>query len=52
MKPIEIVDELTYRSYAFNRQRSPEITPERWEKVFGPSAARMEEKFQNERGKQ
>ena len=50
MKPSEIVSELTYQSYAHNRQLSPDISPERWAKVFGVGAALMEERFHNERG--
>ena len=46
--PIETVDELTYRNYAFNRQRSPDVAPWRWIKIFGEAAAQMEERFQNE----
>ena len=45
-----IVSELTYRSYAHNRMISPEITPERWAKVFA-GAAQMEERFQKEKTK-
>ena len=45
---MQIVDELTYRSYSFNRQRSPEIAPERWAKVFGPSAEGMEIRYRVE----
>ena len=49
MKPSEVVDELTYRSYAWNRRRSPGISPERWAKVFGESAAQMEHRFAKEK---
>ncbi len=42
-----IVDELTYRSYAANRQLSPEITPERWTAVY-PNALSLEERYQQE----
>ena len=48
MNPSEIVDELTYRSYAHNRRLSPGVAPERWVKVYGESAAQMEERFANE----
>ena len=48
MTPEQIVDELTYRSYAYNRERSPEVSPERWEKVFGPQAKQMEMRLQAE----
>ena len=45
MNHSEIVDELTYRSYAHNRQLSPDVAPERWMAVFGEGAAQMEERF-------
>lgn len=32
------VSDLKYRSYAYNRQRSPEITPDRWVKIYGMDA--------------
>ena len=51
MKAVEIVDELTYRSYAENRRRSPDISPERWAKVFGVGAVQMEERFHSERNR-
>jgi hypothetical protein len=28
------IDELTYSCYKYNRERSPDITPERWGCVF------------------
>ena len=41
--PQDIVDSLIYRSYAHNRDISPDVTPERWARVFGAAAvARME----------
>ncbi len=41
--PAEIVDYLTYASYAHNRRISPEVTPERWARIFGKEAVeRME----------
>ena len=48
MTPIDIVDELTYRSYAHNRRLSPDVSPERWMAVFGEDAAQMEERFTND----
>jgi hypothetical protein len=41
----KMVDDLIYRSYCHNWQRSPEIHPERWEAVFGPSTAEMEVRY-------
>ena len=50
MTPSQIVSELTYSCYAFNRRNSPHITPEEWARIFGPSAtAAMEERFRKER---
>ena len=43
------LDEADYRSYAYNRQRAPDITPERWMTIFGEHVTQMEERFQNER---
>lgn len=43
-----IVDELTYINYRHNRNLSPHITPERWEKSYGPQAKAMEERYQQE----
>ena len=44
-----IVDDLTYGNYAHNRRRSPEVTPERWIKVYGEPAVQMEERFKREK---
>lgn len=48
MTPSEIVSDLTYSCYAFNRRNSPSITPERWARIFGPNAAALEARFQKE----
>lgn len=48
MTPGAIVDELTYINYAFNRERSPHITPARWAKVY-PRAAELEARYQAEK---
>lgn len=42
-----IIDELTFRRYAHNRMRAPEVSPERWAKIFTNGPA-MEERFQRE----
>ena len=34
MKAVELLDELTYMNYKYNRQRTPEITPEQWGKIY------------------
>lgn len=46
----DIADELTYRSYASNRRRSPWIAPERWARVY-ENAAEMERRYQQEGGR-
>lgn len=48
MTILELVDELTYRNYAHNRRISPGVTPERWAKAYGPTAAAMEARYQRE----
>lgn len=40
-----IIDELTYRSYAYNRDRFPEINPQRWTTIY-PHADAMERRYQ------
>lgn len=42
-----LFDLLTYRSYAHNRLESPEVSPERWARIF-PNAAAMEKRFVRE----
>lgn len=43
----EIINELTFRCYAYNRQISPSISPERWSVLFGKDeTAAMEARFQ------
>lgn len=46
---MNIIDELTYRSYRWNRQLTPDVKAERWELIFGPQAIDMEARFQRER---
>ena len=48
MTPEDIVDDLTYINYAFNRDISPTITPEQWAKLYGPSTDKMEHRYQQE----
>ena len=43
----DIVDALTYRNYVYNRQRSPDITPEQWGKIYKNVEA-LEAKYQKE----
>ena len=47
LRPEEAVDSASYASYAYNRRWSPEITPERWARVF-PNAAALETRYQKE----
>lgn len=42
------ISDLKYRSYAFNRQRSPEIEPDRWVLIYGVDAYLYEAIFQKE----
>jgi hypothetical protein len=44
----QIIDYLTYCSYRFNRLNSPDISPERWSKIFSNVEA-MEVKIQLEK---
>lgn len=46
MNAADLISDLTYRNYSFNRERAPHITPERWAKVYGPGAERMEARYQ------
>lgn len=48
VKEAGLMDYLTYCSYRHNRKISPEITPEQWGKLFGPTEA-FELRFQKER---
>ncbi len=43
----EFIDELTYSCYQFNRLRSPEISPDRWSKIF-QNADTLERRLQQE----
>ena len=43
----KVTDSLIYACYRYNRQRAPDIAPERWAMVFS-DAAQMEARFQEE----
>ena len=44
----EVIDHLTFSSYANNRKLNPEISPSRWGKIYGEKeVALMEKTFQN-----
>lgn len=49
MNPLDIFDEVTYRTYRDSRNGSPRITPASWKHVFGPSVDQMEERYQQEK---
>jgi len=42
-----MTNELSYRSYAWNRMMFPEISPERWAAIYGPVVVDFEERFLN-----
>jgi hypothetical protein len=46
--PNDLIDELTFRSYAHNRGLAPDVSPERWAKIF-PNGPAMEARLQRER---
>ena len=46
--PQAVVDELTYRNYAYNRSIAPEITALEWVCVYGPIVLMMEKRYQEE----
>lgn len=45
--PLDIIDNLTYSCYRYNRQRSPDVTPKQWSCIFN-NVELMEAKYQNE----
>ena len=47
-----VIDSLTYVNYRHNRRISPDISPERWAKIFGPGASAMEARYQQENQEQ
>ncbi len=42
-----LIDDAAYRCYAYNRTRTPNVSPERWAK-FVPNVEALEQKFQEE----
>lgn len=48
MKPEQVADELTYRSYAFNRRTNPDVPVNRWMSIFS-NVPEMEVRYQTER---
>ena len=45
--PHALLDDLSYRCYCFNRERTPTIDPWRWRLLF-PEAERYEARYQAE----
>ena len=43
-----IIDDLLYKSYAYNRQRFPDINPDKYVIIFGTNAYLMELKYQED----
>lgn len=44
----DVFDYMTYVNYRSNRDNDPSISPERWEKIYGPSVKSMEVRYQSE----
>lgn len=48
----EVVNELVYASYKANRDRNPEVTPERWRLVYQDADVdALEARYQREKGR-
>lgn len=45
--PQGFISTLTYANYRHNRQRSPGITPDEWQSIYGDTSA-MERRYQQE----
>lgn len=46
----ELIADLTYQTYAYNRGRSPDITPESWKAIFvGDDVDAFEARYQAEK---
>lgn len=45
---ISVVEYLTYKSYAFNREHNPQIAIERWAAIY-PSYKELEEKYKEQK---
>lgn len=43
----DLTSELSFQSYAANRQYSPEIEPARWQLIYGPLAVEFEARLQS-----
>ncbi len=40
-----LIDDLIYNNYVYNRQRTPDITPEQWKVVYGDTT-KYEQRYQ------
>jgi len=49
MTPSELLQELAYANYAYNRRLSPEIPPAEWRKTIPEFTEAMEQRYQQER---
>lgn len=45
MKPAQVISELTYSCYKFNRETFPETTSEQWAAIFGNKTDALEARF-------
>jgi len=41
-----LMGDLIYKSYAFNRDNAPDISPNSWKKIYGPEVDDFEAKYQ------
>jgi len=48
VNPTQFISELDYINYRHNRNISPEVSVERWRRVYGPTADEMEARYQRE----
>jgi len=44
----DLIDELTFQSYAYNRRFSPHLSVESWRRIFGSQTDLLEARFQLE----
>jgi len=43
-----IINRLVYENYKYNRKRSPDLSPDGWQSVYGVDAILMEIEYQKE----
>ena len=44
----QLVADLVYVNYRFQREYAPDISPERWQSVFGEEGKFLEQRYQSE----